>query len=205
MGKTLTRLTLVVATALLLASMAWAAPISVYPQNPHYFLYRGKPILLITSDQHYGAVVNSEFDYVAFLDKPHSKGLNFTRIYPGAYFEKENDYLPGNNLGPRAGKQVLPWARTTITGGSPVLGGYKFDLDRWDPAYFDRLKDFCAKAQDRDIIVEICPFNGVDVKTGGASGNLIEVFGDLQEGDEVAVRGTSELRPEMPVAARSAP
>jgi RND family efflux transporter MFP subunit len=45
----------------------------------------------------------------------------------------------------------------------------------------------------------------VDVKTGAASGNLIEVFGDLQEGDEVAVRGTSELRPEMPVAARSAP
>jgi hypothetical protein len=35
----------------------------------------------------------------------------------------------------------------------------------------------------------------VDVKTGASSGDLIEVFGDLREGDEVALRGTDELRP----------
>ncbi len=35
----------------------------------------------------------------------------------------------------------------------------------------------------------------VDVKTGASSGSLIEVFGDLKEGDEVALRGTDELRP----------
>ncbi|MGD0226151.1 MAG: efflux RND transporter periplasmic adaptor subunit [Terriglobia bacterium] len=35
----------------------------------------------------------------------------------------------------------------------------------------------------------------VDVKTGVTSGNLIEVFGDLKEGDVVAVRGTDQLRP----------
>jgi len=35
----------------------------------------------------------------------------------------------------------------------------------------------------------------VDVKTGSRSGNLIEVFGDLKEGDQVAVRGTDQLRP----------
>jgi membrane fusion protein (multidrug efflux system) len=34
----------------------------------------------------------------------------------------------------------------------------------------------------------------VDVKTGLASGPLVEVFGDLQPGDEVAVRGTDELK-----------
>lgn len=34
----------------------------------------------------------------------------------------------------------------------------------------------------------------VDVKTGAASGNLVEVFGNLQAGDEVAQRGTDELR-----------
>jgi RND family efflux transporter MFP subunit len=34
----------------------------------------------------------------------------------------------------------------------------------------------------------------VDVKTGLASGSLVEVFGDLKSGDEVAVRGTDELR-----------
>jgi RND family efflux transporter MFP subunit len=34
----------------------------------------------------------------------------------------------------------------------------------------------------------------VDVKTGLASGPLIEVFGDLSAGDEIAARGTDELR-----------
>jgi RND family efflux transporter MFP subunit len=34
----------------------------------------------------------------------------------------------------------------------------------------------------------------VDVKTGLTSGELVEVFGELQPGDEVAVRGTDELR-----------
>jgi len=34
----------------------------------------------------------------------------------------------------------------------------------------------------------------VDVKTGVRTGNLIEVFGDLHEGEEVAIRGTDQLR-----------
>jgi RND family efflux transporter MFP subunit len=44
----------------------------------------------------------------------------------------------------------------------------------------------------------------VDVKTGASSGNLIEVFGDLREGDEVALRGTDELRPGTLVSPRLA-
>lgn len=42
----------------------------------------------------------------------------------------------------------------------------------------------------------------VDAKAGATSGNLIEVFGDLHEGDLVAVRGTDELRPDTPVTPR---
>jgi RND family efflux transporter MFP subunit len=34
----------------------------------------------------------------------------------------------------------------------------------------------------------------VNVRTGEVDGRLVEVFGDLKEGDEVAVRGTDELR-----------
>ena len=45
----------------------------------------------------------------------------------------------------------------------------------------------------------------VDVKTGAKSGKLIEVFGDLKEGDQVAVRGTDQLRPGTEVSPRSAP
>jgi membrane fusion protein, multidrug efflux system len=42
----------------------------------------------------------------------------------------------------------------------------------------------------------------VDVKTGLASGSLVEIFGDLKSGDEVAVRGTDELRAGTPVQAK---
>jgi len=34
----------------------------------------------------------------------------------------------------------------------------------------------------------------VDVKTGAASGNLVEAFGNLKDGDQVALRGTDQLR-----------
>jgi len=50
---------------------------------------------------------------------------------------------------------------------------------------------------DRTFVVRVR--NGrtewVDVRTGFASGPLTEVFGDLQPGDEVAVRGTDEIKP----------
>ncbi len=42
----------------------------------------------------------------------------------------------------------------------------------------------------------------VKVRTGAVSGTLIEVFGDLQDGDEVALRGTDELKPGTAVTAQ---
>jgi membrane fusion protein, multidrug efflux system len=42
----------------------------------------------------------------------------------------------------------------------------------------------------------------VDVKTGLTSGPLVEVFGDLRAGDEIASRGTDELRPGTEVRPR---
>ena len=44
----------------------------------------------------------------------------------------------------------------------------------------------------------------IDVKTGLASGPLVEVFGDLQPGDEVAARGTDEIRAGTQVRVRPA-
>src|SRR5207253_2868269 len=36
--------------------------ISLHPDNGHYLLFRGKPTVLITSGEHYGAVLNGDFD-----------------------------------------------------------------------------------------------------------------------------------------------
>jgi membrane fusion protein, multidrug efflux system len=54
-----------------------------------------------------------------------------------------------------------------------------------------------ASTTDRTFVIRIR--NGktewVDVRTGLASGALVEVFGELQQDDVVAVRGTDEIKP----------
>src|SRR5207249_1716083 len=43
---------------LAMSMMAAQKPIALHPRNPHYFLFLGKPTVLITSGEHYGAVLN---------------------------------------------------------------------------------------------------------------------------------------------------
>ncbi len=142
------------------------APIKVCSENPHYFSYRGNPVVLITSDHHYGAVIDKDFDFVRFLEYLANNGMNLTRIYPGGMFEAPDKYLQGNPLGPRPGRQLLPWAKSNQTGANSLLSvsgqpSYKYDLDKWDPEYFVRLKAFVEFARQKDIIVEIPFFNGM--------------------------------------------
>jgi len=139
------------------AGLLPAQPIRLYPDNPHYYLLQGKPTVLITSAEHYGGVVNGAFDYVKYFDALKAYGLNYTRIYPGYLFEPVGKFVKGNTLGVKPADLVLPWARSTTPGY--VLGGNKFDLDHWNPAFFARLKAFVAAAAERGIVVEICFFN----------------------------------------------
>jgi hypothetical protein len=134
-----------------------AEPIKPHPANPHYFIFQGKPTILITSAEHYGAVINKAFDYVPYLDALKEQGLNYTRFYPGAMFETIDKFITGNPLGPKPRDLIVPWARSDQPGY--LVGGNKFDLDRWDPGYFARLNDFLTKAAERGIVVEICFFN----------------------------------------------
>ena len=144
----------------LAAAVAAPAPLALHPDNPRYFLFRGKPAVLVTSGEHYGAVLNRDFDYVRYLDALAADGLNLTRTFSGAYREVPGNFgITDNTLAPLPGRFLAPWARSTTPGESD--GGTKFDLARWDEAYFRRLVDFAAQAQKRGIVVEMnlfCPF-----------------------------------------------
>jgi hypothetical protein len=61
-----------------------------------------------------------------------------------------------------------------------------------------------ASTTDRTFVVRVRDgkTEWVDVKTGLTSGPLVEVFGDLRAGDEIAGRGTDEIRPGTAVRAR---
>jgi hypothetical protein len=146
------------ATLLLAATVA--APLALHPENPRYFLFRGKPTVLVTSGEHYGAVLNLDFDYVRYLDALAKDGLNLTRLFSGTYREVPASFgITDNTLAPKPGRYVAPWARGTAPGDFD--GGMRFDLTRWDESYFRRLRDFMTEAQRRGVVVEMnlfCPF-----------------------------------------------
>lgn len=137
-----------------------AAPLSLHPDNPRYFLWRGQPTVLITSAEHYGAVLNRDFDFRKYLDTLAADGLNNTRTFTGVYCEPPGAFnIARNTLAPEPGRLICPWARSDQPGYRN--GGNKFDLERWDPAYFGRLKAFVGHASQRGVVVELnlfCPF-----------------------------------------------
>ncbi|MFN0105847.1 MAG: cellulase family glycosylhydrolase [Bryobacteraceae bacterium] len=135
--------------ALLLFGLRLAAqPFALLPANPHYFVYRGKPTVLVTSAEHYGAVLNGKFDYKKYLATLAADGLNHTRIFTGLYREVPGSFnIARNTLAPEAADFVSPFVRDTSG---------MYDLTGWNPAYFARLRDFLSEADKRGIIVEIC-------------------------------------------------
>jgi hypothetical protein len=135
-------------------------PIQLHPENPHYFLWRGKPTVLITSAEHYGAVLNKDFNYKKYFKTLQSHRFNLTRTFSGAYCEPVGAFrIKNNTLAPAKGRLICPWARSDTPGYAN--GGNKFDLTKWDPAYFERLRDLVAEAGKRGVVVELvlfCPF-----------------------------------------------
>ncbi|HEY4209328.1 MAG TPA: glycoside hydrolase family 140 protein [Puia sp.] len=127
--------------------------------NPHYLQYAGKPLVLITSGEHYGALMNLDFDYITYLNALHRQGMNNSRVFSGAYVERKQDIgfmQYKNTLAPRPNRLVVPWRRSRIPGYAN--GGNKFDLDQWDPRYFARLKDLVGQAKVRGIMIELVLF-----------------------------------------------
>jgi hypothetical protein len=145
--------------ATLLACAAGAQPLRLHPQNPHYFQFNGKTLALVTSAEHYGAVLNGDFDYRKYLATLAADGMNYTRIFAGSYREvpSKSFGILRNTLAPEAGRYIAPWAQSSTPGYA--AGGNKFDLDQWNPAFFDRLRDFLTEAAKHRIIVEVTLFS----------------------------------------------
>jgi hypothetical protein len=169
----------------------------LHPNNTHYFLFRDKPTILITSGEHYGAVMNMDFDYVKYLDELHSYKLNLTRLFSGVYCESPTSFnIEKNTLAPAPNRFICPWARSSESGYAN--SGNKFDLTKWDEAYFKRLKDFISQAGKRGIVVEVvlfCPYYGDEqwelspIKIN----NNVNGIGDLQRTDSLTMKNSDMI------------
>lgn len=127
-----------------------AQPLQLLPPNPHYFSLAGKPLVIVGSGEHYGAVMNLDFDYTRYLETLKKDGLNHTRLFTGAYYEKPGAFgIEHNTMAPPEDRLILPWQKS----------GGRYDLGGWNETYFSRLRDFMEKAGQNNVIVEVTLFS----------------------------------------------
>jgi hypothetical protein len=139
-----------------LARPAAPAPVALHPDNTKYFLFRGKPLVLVTATEHYGSVINRAFDFTRYLDDAADKKMTLTRTFL-LYRELQTPRNPSSPCKPESPDYLAPYPRTgpgKAQDGEPV-----YDLDRWNPEYFDRLRRFLRQASDRGIVVELTLFS----------------------------------------------
>ncbi|NLF30448.1 MAG: hypothetical protein GX591_06130, partial [Planctomycetes bacterium] len=146
-------------------------------------------VVLMTSGEHYGAVLNKAFDFERYLDVLAADGLNLTRTFAGTYRELPGEFsIADNTLAPAAEAFACPWQRVDDAGG--FRRGGRFDLQQWDEAYFDRLRTFLAEAARREIVVELVlfcfmynddlwhysPMHADNAVSGGGAGSRLDVY-----------------------------
>jgi hypothetical protein len=114
-------------------------------------------MVLVTATEHYGAVINRNFDYVRYLEEAAEKRCTLSRCFL-LFRELESIPLnPHSPCKPLPGEYVAPFLRT---GPGFATDGYaKFDLTQWDPEFFDRLHGFLAEAARYGVIVELTLFS----------------------------------------------
>jgi hypothetical protein len=105
-------------------------------------------------------LINPQLDFMRYLDTLAADGMNYTRVFTGAYVEKHGAFgIKRNTLAPLPGTFLAPWKRSDQPGNGG--GGNRFDLEQWDEAYFKRLHSFVAEAGKRGVVVEITFFSSI--------------------------------------------
>ena len=134
-------------------------PLRVHPDNPRYFTDgtragAGLRVVYLTGSHNWNNLQDTRrkdaplvpFDYDAYLRLIVSHGHNFMRMW--AWEDGENDvrYEP------------VPYAKADSG---------KYDLSRFNEAYFRRLREHVAAARDRGVYVSVMLFQGWSIYSHG--------------------------------------
>lgn len=148
---------LAVLAALMAPAVAQPAEaVKIHPENPKYFLFRGKPLALITATEHYGSVLNRPFDFEKYLDDAARHHITLTRTFL-LFRELQSPRNPYSTCKPESPDYIAPFPRTGP--GNALDGEPRYDLSQWNPEYFDRLHRFLDAASRRGIVVELTIFS----------------------------------------------
>ncbi len=140
------------------------APLYVDPQNPRYFTDGSGKAVYLTGSHTWASLQDNGrgypppvFDYPAYLSFLSQYNHNFFRLWTWEQtrwtLETTDDkywFFP-----------TTPYARRGP--GSALDGKLKFDLTKFDQAYFDRMRERVIQARDCGIYVSVMLFDGWSV------------------------------------------
>ena len=159
-----------ISTGPLAGPRAAQGPLVVSAANPRYFAVRddsgsGRRVVYLTGSHiwnnlHDGlgpgracAGEPERFDYAAYLRFLRDHGHNFIRLWRWEQFRSQ---AAGGNF--HLCMTPQPWPRTGS--GNARDGKPRFDLSRFDPAFFDRLRERVIAAGNEGIYVAVMFFEG---------------------------------------------
>src|SRR5262245_31669071 len=142
-----------------------SGPLRIHPDNPRYFADASGQAVYLTGAHAWNNLVDmgpsdppERFDYDGYLDSLDRYGHNFIRLWAwdsvtwDTRANRESTRNTVNNVAPQ------PWARTGP--GLALDGKPKFDLAKFNDAYFERLRARVKAAGDRGIYVSVMLFEG---------------------------------------------
>ena len=139
-----------------------AGPLRVSTSNPRYFRDANGRTIHFTGSHTWDNLIDRrskpDFDYTGYLGFLRSHNHNFIRLWTRETATQNpddaiRDFYP------------LPYQRTGP--GTAMDGKPKFDLTKFNPVYFSRLRSRVQEARDRGIYVMVMLFNGFSIHNKG--------------------------------------
>jgi hypothetical protein len=151
------RYSLALLLLLSLASSAGASGVQVSADG-RYFTYRGETRLIFGESATQSVLQDANLDWRAWLDDLEQRGVRAALVW---LFMAPRQEAARQHFDSRYGYAVpalMPWPRTAP--GRARDGGPRYDLTGFDPAFWNRLRDLCAGAEQRGILLLITLFDG---------------------------------------------
>jgi len=129
--------------------------LKVLSSNPRYFTDNSGRAIYLTGSHTWDNLQDwsgstKNFDYTAYLNLLKNNNHNFIRLW-GVWVGGA-----GQLTGSTVTSQPIPWQRTGP--GIAKDGGLKYDFNKLNQAYFDRLRSRVIAARDQGIYVDIILF-----------------------------------------------
>jgi hypothetical protein len=158
-----------------------AAPLQVHETNPRYFTDGSGNVVYLAGNHRSNHVTSPTGGIMVDFNGQHQQ--NYIRLWVW-----ETEKLPWGSAAPG------PFARPGP--GTATDGGPRFDLEQWNPEFFENLRNVVTQARDRGIYVSVMLFQGFSIVQKGAFGNhwfwhpfsrrnnINDIEGDLNGDDE---------------------